>query len=145
MRFKKTALCALPLVLVPAAALLPSAMASAATSPLWALRLNAGGPAYTDAAGQAWSADQYYVGGTTASFTSTAANTPDPALYQTERSGMRGHTPPLPTPGLYRVPPRRSESRAPAAGKRVFSVTAEGQTVVSNLDLVKTIGANTAY
>ncbi|MDX6266782.1 MAG: hypothetical protein QOD70_1522, partial [Frankiales bacterium] len=32
MRFKKTALCALPLVALPAAAILPSALASAATT-----------------------------------------------------------------------------------------------------------------
>jgi parallel beta-helix repeat protein len=145
MRFKKTALCALPLVAVPAAAILPSALASAATTAPWAVRIHAGGPAFTDSAGHAWSADQYYVGGTAASFTSTASNTPDPTIYQTERYGMSAYKIPLPSAGIYRLTLHLDEAWATTVGKRVFSVTAEGQTIVSNLDLVKTIGTNTAY
>src|SRR5438874_279763 len=50
------------------------------------VRINCGGPAYTDAAGHNWLADTYFVGGTKYSFgTKSVAGTNDPALYQTER------------------------------------------------------------
>lgn len=141
---KKMALAAMPFVLLPAAAALPSATASAATEP-WSLRINAGGPAYTDAQGNAWTADQHYVGGTAASSSSTVSNTPDPTLYRSERYGMSAYRVPVPAAGIYRLTLRLSETWASTVGKRVFSVTAEGQKVVADLDLVKTIGTNTAY
>src|SRR3954470_555891 len=49
------------------------------------VRVNCGGPAYTDASGHAWAADSGFTGGQTYSATSTIANTPDQTLYQSER------------------------------------------------------------
>src|SRR5262249_25200550 len=46
------------------------------------IRVNAGGPAYTDSAGRLWSADNGYNTGATTSFTDHIANTTDDPLYQ---------------------------------------------------------------
>ncbi|MCW2600019.1 MAG: hypothetical protein JWM02_1848 [Frankiales bacterium] len=145
MRLKKTALALLPLALVPAAAALHTASASAATSGPWSVRINSGGPGFTDSQGKQWLADRYFVGGTAATNHRTVANTTDQTAYQDERYGMSGYTIPVPAPGIYDLKLHFTENWANRPGQRVFSVTAEGQTVVANLDLVKTIGATTAY
>lgn len=50
-------------------------------------RINCGGSAYTDQAGNAWSADSYYSGGSISTTTSAIAATSDDKLYQSERYG----------------------------------------------------------
>ena len=51
------------------------------------IRVNAGGPAYTDSQGNLWSADTGYQGGNTDALGAgtSISNTADPTLYQTER------------------------------------------------------------
>jgi parallel beta-helix repeat protein len=144
MRLKTPLLCALPLVAT--AAILPSALsASAATDDAWSVRINAGGAAFTDTAGKAWLADRDFIGGTAATSTAPVAYTADQTPYKTQRYGMSGYKIPVPSAGTYKLTLRFAEGWATAPDVRVFSVAAEGQPVVSNLDLVKVIGANTAY
>jgi parallel beta-helix repeat protein len=148
MRLSKTALLALPAALLPVMAALPPLLASpasAATAAPWALRINSGGPSLTDSAGRPWIADRYYAGGTAATTGMQDSNTTDPALYVDERYGMTGYNIPVPAAGIYNVTLHLAENWATAPGIRVFSATAEGQTVISNLDLLKTIGGKTAY
>src|SRR5438067_8684992 len=94
------------------------------------VRINCGGPAYTDAAGHNWLADTYFVGGTKYSFgTKSVAGTNDPALYQTERYAANlVYNIPV-TNGSYTVTLLFAEMYFTAAGQRVFSVALEGQTV----------------
>jgi len=122
-----------------------STVRTTASAPLWSLRIHAGGPALTDSAGNHWAADEYYVGGKTNSTTASISNTADPELYQTERYDMSAYNIPVPSAQIYNLHLRFAEIHFTAAGQRAFSVTAQGTTVVSNLDLVKAIGADTAY
>ncbi|MCW2779511.1 MAG: hypothetical protein JWN17_3236 [Frankiales bacterium] len=145
MRVPHRLLCALPLVAVPAAVALCPTLATAASPTPWSVRINAGGPALTDSSGRTWLSDRYYVGGTAAAFTAPTRNTPDTKPYLDERYGMTGYKIPVPAPGIYQLTLRMAEGWATQPGIRVFSATAEGQTIVSDLDLVKVIGTTTAY
>jgi hypothetical protein len=105
--------------------------------------INAGGPAFTDSVGNVWAADKNFSGGTTYSKANAIAGTVDDALFQTERYGTFSYNIPVPS-GTYSVTLRFAELYWTSAGKRVFNVSLEGQTVVSNLDLFAAVGANTA-
>lgn len=107
--------------------------------------INAGSTAvYIDTLGNRWVADIDYSGGTkliTAS--TTIAGTPDSKLYMRQRFGLFTYSIPVPN-GNYQVTLKLAETTATAAGVRVFSMQAEGVTVVSNLDIFAAVGANTA-
>ena len=142
-------LAALPLVLGPAAAVAaaPSTTSTSTTSPAFSTRINVGGGAYTDAAGRAWSADRYFSGGRayTTPNTTPVTNTTESALFRTERVGMASYKIPVPANGIYNVRLRMAEIFHTASAKRVFSISAQGQPAVTDVDLVNRIGARTAY
>jgi hypothetical protein len=147
MMLEKAALLLVPVALA-SAGVLTAAVASSATSGAaapWSLRLNAGGPAFTDSAGRAWAADDYFVGGTAATTTAPVDNAEDQTPYRSERYGLSGYRIPVPRPGIYTVTLSFADSWATAAGQRVFSVAAEGQPVVPDLDLLAAVGPSTAY
>jgi len=104
------------------------------------VRINSGGPAYTDSLGQKWTADTGYTGGGPYSATKTIANTTDPTLYQTSRYGASFsyaiHAP----AGTYAVTLKFAELYWTAAGKRVFNVTINGTKVLSNFDIFAAAG-----
>jgi hypothetical protein len=108
------------------------------------IRINSGGTSYTDSSSQVWSADAYFTGGTAASYTATVSGTSDPTLYQSERSA-KTLTYNIPVAnGTYDVTLDFSEMFFNAAGKRVFNVTIEGQTVLQNFDIWALVGKNAA-
>ena len=114
-------------------------------------RVNAGGLAFIDAAGNQWWGDQGFVFGNTASTSVAIAGTDDDQLYQTERydssSGGANLEYALAVPeGLYEVKLHLAETYAAitAAGQRVFDVRAEGGLVVDDLDVFARAGANAA-
>ncbi|HZT78163.1 MAG TPA: malectin domain-containing carbohydrate-binding protein [Vicinamibacterales bacterium] len=107
------------------------------------LRINAGGPAYTDGTGSIWTADAAFSGGTKASTTAAIAGTSDPTLYQTERYGTFSYNIPVPN-GKYTVTLLFAEIYWTSAGKRVFDVNVEGQLAIQALDIFAAVGANTA-
>ena len=97
--------------------------------------IDCGGPAYTDSLGQVWSADKYFVGGTTQTYTHTVSGTADTALYQSERfAPTLTYNVPVPN-GNYEVTFDFAEMYFTAAGKRVFSISLQGQTVLQNFDI----------
>jgi Malectin domain len=49
------------------------------------IRVNCGGPRYTDSRGQLWAADYGYNEGTASTISSAISGTSDPALYQDGR------------------------------------------------------------
>ncbi|WP_347157367.1 malectin domain-containing carbohydrate-binding protein [Pontibacter chitinilyticus] len=120
-----------------------------------AIRINAGGAAYQAKNGDNFMADQYFstTNSNTYSNTSIAdiGNTEDDLLYKTERSGNtdRGsftysipvkngnHTVKLHFAEIY------STSTADI-GRRVMNVKVEGQTVLSNYDIIADVGVRTA-
>src|SRR5580704_5651727 len=107
------------------------------------LRINAGGVAYTDAAGKMWTADAAFSGGSTYSTTATIAGTSLGPLYKSERHGNFSYNIPVPN-GSYTVTLLFAEIYWTSAGKRVFNVSVEGQPVIQGLDIYATVGANTA-
>src|SRR5205807_796857 len=108
------------------------------------VRINCGGPLYIDSLGQTWLADKYFVGGTKQTYSATISGTSDQTLYQSERFAQT-LTYQIPvTNGNYEVTIDFSENFYNAAGKRVFNVAIEGQTVLQNLDIWALTGRNSA-
>jgi hypothetical protein len=103
-------------------------------------RVHSGGPAYTDSSGAAWAADFGSSGGGTFAVAAAISNTTDPALYQTVRFGMANYTFPV-SNGNYVVTLKFAEILYTAAGKRIFSVAINGNTVLNNFDIVAAAGA----
>ena len=102
--------------------------------------VNSGGGAYTDTLGNSWSADTGFTGGSVSSTTKAIANTPDPALYQTNRHGPFSYQFNTP-PGNYNVILKFAETYWTSAGQRLFNVSINGTQVLTNFDIVAAAGA----
>ena len=115
--------------------------------------INAGGPQYTDGAGNSWSADQSFSGGGPYSKPGLPiADTEDDTLYQTERFGNFSYNFSLPS-GDYVVDlhfaeiyfgSNQSPSGPGGSGERVFDASIEGTLVLDNYDIFADVGADTA-
>lgn len=111
--------------------------------PDFALRINAGGPAFTDSQGNQWIADANFTGGTTFSTGNAIDNTTNDALYQTERYNNFSYNISVPAPGIYTVNLYLAEiyfgapggGSGGGAGSRVFNVSIEGQPFLSSYDI----------
>src|SRR5580658_2519916 len=114
----------------------------------------AGGPAESNATGGDYSfvADEGYSGGgdnqvttATINLTQPGANAAPMAVYQHGRSGVFTYTIPGLTAGTqYTVLLHFAETYFTAAGDREFNVAINGTSVLSNLDIYATVGANAA-
>lgn len=105
--------------------------------------INSGGPMATFA-GIEYQRDQYTRGGTTNSTEDPIADTVDDALFQTERYGVYTYEIPV-SDASYDIELHFNELYQTTAGARIFSVTVEGQTLFSDLDLFSVAGHDTAY
>ena len=107
------------------------------------IRVHSGGAAFTDpATGNVWSADTGFTGGNTFSTTNTITDTANPSqapLYQTQRYGNFQYQFSVPN-GTYTVNLKFAEIYWTTTGKRVFNVAINGQTVLSNFDIVAAAG-----
>ncbi|MGP7796866.1 malectin domain-containing carbohydrate-binding protein [Sphingomonas sp. CLY1604] len=133
-------------------------------------RVNAGGPALTDAAGQHWAADRHWTQGARWGWTSWAdaypeldpalgsrrktfdaiAGTDSPALFQTYRYGREALRYRFTVPKgryrveLYFVEPWYGRAGIDARGWRRFDVAIDGRTVLRDLDIFAEAGFDTA-
>jgi Malectin domain len=114
-----------------------------------AIRVKCGGSAYTDSKGQAWATDYDFSGGMVSQTIGSVGGTTDPALFQNGR--MPDDTNPLVytfavANGAYHVNLYFSELNTgdDFVGGRVFNVKTQGNVVLQNLDVFKTVGAGTA-
>ena len=114
--------------------------ASTAFSPI---RVNAGGPAYTDSQGRTWSADTGYSGGATYYSPMNVGGTTTPVLYQTVRYLPLTYSFSVPN-GTHTVTLKFAEIYFTQPGQRVFNVLINGQAVLSNFDIVQQGGAGVA-
>lgn len=109
------------------------------------VRINCGGPSYTDSKGQIWQADTAYSGGTLEAISTLITGTSDPLLYEDYHLNPTSYSFSLPN-GQYQVNLYFAEARVAAqvVGGRVFDVSIQGQTVFPNLDIFAAAGANAA-
>lgn len=115
----------------------------------FAVRINCGGPAYTDTNGNAFQADAYFSGDGTFATASNIAGTSNPALYKTERYGWSNNLSyniPVPVAGAYNIKLHFAEIYWTTPGQRIFSVNMEGNAIeLPNYDIIADAGAsNTA-
>jgi chitinase len=112
-------------------------------------RVRVGGAAYTDLAGRLWQADRAYSSGSwgyycttnnTYGVTNAIAATNDDPLYQGERYGMGEYRFDLPN-GVYQVTLKFSENYFVNINKRRFSITIEGNPVLTDFDIRAAAGA----
>ncbi len=140
---------ALLLPLTPAVVFAPTAQAAVAAPVL----VNAGGAAFTDGAGNAWSADKTYSDGNWGHDTSYGSGNPsgdiagtsDDTLYHSYNlfnnwSGYKFDV----ANGAYQVTLKMVEDWATAAGHRKFDVRIEGTTVLTGFDIFAACGRLTA-
>ncbi|MEP3209519.1 MAG: malectin domain-containing carbohydrate-binding protein [Maribacter sp.] len=113
------------------------------------LLINSGGPAFTFNA-EEWTADQYFLGGSTFENAIAIANTENDQLYQTERfhtSGTLVYEIPV-VNGNYNVDLHFAElfygvgGQTGGVGSRVFNIQVENQPQISNYDIVATAGGS---
>src|SRR6185503_9222878 len=129
-------------VIVTATSVADPASSGSATVQLLAptaIRVNAGGPAYTDAQGRVWSADTGSTGGSTYATSSTISGTTTPTLYQSERYGSFQYQFTV-VNGSYNVNLKFAELYFTSPGQRVFNVTLNGQPALTNFDVVAAAG-----
>ena len=96
---------------------------------------------YTDTLGNVWSADTGYSPspGNADRVAVAISGTPDPALYQYERWGAFSYSFTAPT-GSYTVTLKFAETSFSGPNQRVFNVTINGTTVLSNFDIYVAAG-----
>jgi hypothetical protein len=116
-----------------------SGTATLTLMPFTPIRVNAGGPAYTDPANNVWSADTGFNAGNLYSTTNAIVGTGTPNLYQTERYGDFQYQFNVPN-GTYTVNLKFAEIFMTSRGERVFNVAINGSTVLSNFDIVGQAG-----
>jgi hypothetical protein len=109
------------------------------------LRVNCGGPEYTDSKGQVWQADFGFTGGSEGTVTNVITGTPDPALFQASRREPSSYSFSIAN-GSYLVNLYFAETNAQGEkiGGRVFNVSVQGTDVFPDLDVFSEVGANTA-
>jgi len=105
---------------------------------------NAGGPQYSAPDGTVYLADTAFSGGRISVSSAAIAGTDADPLYQSDRLGTFSYAIPVPN-GTYNVTLHFAETYWSRPQKRVFNVTAEGQQVLSKLDIYAKVGKNTAY
>ena len=98
------------------------------------IRVRSGGAAITDAAGNVWSADTGFTGGTPWAGAATPTGTASPALYQDSRYGNFSYNFSVAN-GMHLVHLEFAEPYWTQAGKRVFNVFINDVEALANLDL----------
>lgn len=115
----------------------PSPTSPAPAQP--ALRIRAGGGAYTDKAGQVWAADKDSAGGQTRTQAAAIADTADDPLYQAQRYGTFTYALSAAN-GSYNLALHFVERTKTGANQRLFDVKIEGQTALSRFDVFAAAG-----
>jgi hypothetical protein len=113
------------------------------TPSLPTIRINAGGPAYTDPTGKQWAADAGFSGGHVYAPGYAISNTATPVLYSTQRWNNKSLTYQFSVPnGAYSLNLKFAEMYFSGTGQRVFSIAVNGQTVLANFDIVAQAGGS---
>ena len=121
--------------------LLPAATLAQQTT----IRVNCGGPSYTDTKGQVWQADTGFNGGTEETISGAVAGTSDPLLFEDYHWNPTSYSFKVPN-GPYHVNLYFVEAnpKTEIIGGRIFNVTIQSAAAFTNLDIFAEAGANTA-
>ena len=104
------------------------------------LSINSGGAAFTESTGTVWAVDKNYTNGTPWSTTHAVTGTTASQIYQSCRYGNFFYPIPLPN-GKYTVTLKFAEISRTGAGQRVFNVQINGTPVLTNFDIIASVGA----
>lgn len=148
-RFSRLAALAALIVVAPATvALHPASAASSPAADPAPIRMTADTVAVTDTAGHTWAPRSDTLNTpkrSTRLLGKDVAGTTDDRLYQVNAWGATSWSIPVATSGRYKVRLLMAEDSFPEKGKRVFSVTSEGATVATDVDIVAAAGFATAH
>jgi hypothetical protein len=108
------------------------------------LRVNAGGGAYTTAAGEAYAADAGFRGAITRDKPFPVAGTDDDSLYSSLRLGRRLQFSAPVASGAYTLRLHFADPTQTRAGRRVFDVFSENRRVLHDYDVVADAGPRAA-
>ena len=108
--------------------------ASAGDAAVRSLNIDSGGAGVTSSDGTVWSGDTGFNGGRIGRTSDSITGSTDAGVVRTYRYGMSAYKVPVAN-GTYKVTLVMAETYWKASGKRVFSASAEGVSVFSNLDL----------
>jgi Malectin domain len=114
------------------------------------IRVNCGGPVYTDSKGQVWQADTGFNDGSVSTVRTNVSGTADPTLYWSNRYNSNAAKPLTYTfavaNGNYQVNLYFAEivPRLQSTGARVFNIKIEGLSVFQNLDIFAEAGPDAA-
>lgn len=103
------------------------------------VRINAGDGEVVGKDGRLWQSDRYFSGGQPYVGSGVVGNTEDGELYLSERYGSFSYDLPV-SNGCYQIELHFAEIYWTEAGKRLFDVHIEGETVVQNYDIFATAG-----
>lgn len=106
--------------------------------------LNAGAGVTAQLNGTIYNADRFATGGMTQIITDAIDGVEDDALYQSERYGSYAYEIPV-SAATYSVRLHFTELYHTAAELRLFSVSLEGQPVISEFDVFDEVGGKSAY
>jgi hypothetical protein len=106
----------------------------------FAIRVNSGGPAYTDPLGNTWSADTGFIGGNTLG-TNAVVSGPEqpPTVFQSVRWGSFQYQFTVPN-GLYNVKLKFAELFLTTVGTRLTRITINGTIVDPAFDIIAAAG-----
>ena len=106
------------------------------------MRVNVGSFEFAEADGTVWMTDTFNGGASAYSVADTVeiAGTENDAMYRSEIYNAFKLTVPVATPGLYKIVMHFAELYFDTVGARIFDIKLEGETVLSNLDLVEETG-----
>jgi hypothetical protein len=124
---------------------LSATFAASSLAPFPPVRINAGGPAFTDSLLNVWQADGGFTGGSVSTSAFSVAGTSDDALFYDRRAGSSFTFARTVPNGQYTVKLLFADPTSTASGQRKFNVFAEGTKVISNLDLVASAGVKHAF
>lgn len=113
--------------------------ATAGDAAVVSLNIDAGGSGLTASDGTVWAPDKGFTGGKIGKTSDSIAGEDSAAVVKNYRYGMSAYKLPVAN-GTYKVTFVMAETYWKAKGKRVFSATAEGVTVFSNLDVYAVAG-----
>lgn len=119
-------------------ALEPRRLLSATT-----LRIDVGGPGYVEASGKTWQPDRSFTAGQAVTSSDAIAGTTEDGLFLTRRAGNFSYSIPLKR-GTYKVKLLFADPFFTAPGQRIFNVVAERKPVMTNVDLVSLVGADSS-